>query len=52
MMKLAAQAMWDPQKFHEIMSESETIIDIEAIMEDDNINRGEKSLLGFNQKIN
>lgn len=32
-MKLASQAMWDPRRFNEIMSESDAIV--EAIMEDD-----------------
>ena len=35
LMRLASQVMWDPRKYHEIMSESDTIV--EAIMEDDNV---------------
>jgi len=35
LMRLASQVMWDPRKYHEIMSESDTII--EAIMEDDSV---------------
>ena len=35
LMRLASQVMWDPRKYHEIMSESDAIV--EAIMEDDNV---------------
>jgi hypothetical protein len=40
LMRLASQVMWDPRKYHEIMSESDSLV--KAIMEDDNIIGGTK----------